>query len=43
MKKLNVQLIILEFGGNATAYMTDEKAIASYKNKKQEPKNKKKR
>lgn len=33
MKKLNVQLIILEFGGNATAYMTDEKAIASYKNK----------
>ena len=33
MNQLNVRLIILEFGGNATAYMTDEDAIAGYKNK----------
>lgn len=33
MKNLNVRLIILEFGGNTTSYITDEKAIANYKNK----------
>lgn len=33
MRNLNVRLIILEFGGNATAYMKDDKVIAGYKNK----------
>ena len=33
MQQLNVRLNILEFGGNATAYMASDSLIMSYKNK----------
>jgi lysophospholipase L1-like esterase len=33
MHQLNVRMIILEFGGNATSYMANDSLVMSYKNK----------